>query len=100
MLIKAGPGSQQGRLGGLHRLHGRLGAVGQAERILDLPSRHQFLGLRDQVLCTRYTAGGDSGSVVLNSRNRIVGLHFAGSESTSIFNRISHVFTLLDIDLP
>ncbi len=56
-------------------------------------------GLRDQVLCTRYTAGGDSGSAVLNNRDRIVGLHFAGSPSTSIFNRISHVFQALDIDL-
>lgn len=56
-------------------------------------------GLSDQVLCTRYTAGGDSGSVVLNNRNRVVGLHFAGSPSTSIFNRITHVFTALDIQL-
>lgn len=56
-------------------------------------------GLRDQVLCTRYTAGGDSGSAVLNNRNRIVGLHFAGSPSTSIFNRITHVFQALDIQL-
>jgi len=56
-------------------------------------------GLRDQVLCTRYTAGGDSGSAVLNRSNRIVGLHFAGSPSTSIFNRIDHVFRLLDIEL-
>ena len=57
------------------------------------------VGFRDQVLCTRYTASGDSGSVVLNDRERIVGLHFAGSPSTSIFNRINHVFQLLDIEL-
>jgi len=57
------------------------------------------VGLRDQVLCTRYTAGGDSGSVVMNSRKHIVGLHFAGSPSSSIFNRITHVFNLLDIEL-
>ena len=57
------------------------------------------VGLRDQVLCTRYTAGGDSGSAVLNSRKRVVGLHFAGSPSTSIFNRIGHVFDLLDLEL-
>ena len=54
-------------------------------------------GLRDQVLCTRYTAGGDSGSAVLNMQNKVVGLHFAGSPSTSIFNRIGHVLDLLGI---
>ena len=56
-------------------------------------------GLKDQILCTRYTAGGDSGSAVLNSRGRVVGLHFAGSPSTSIFNRIKNVFQELDIEL-
>lgn len=57
------------------------------------------VGLRDQVLCSRYTQGGDSGSAVLNSRKRVVGLHFAGSPSTSIFNRIENVFNLLDLEL-
>lgn len=56
-------------------------------------------GLRDQVLCTRFTGGGDSGSAVLNRSRRIVGLHFAGSPSSSIFNRIEHVFSILDIEL-
>lgn len=63
------------------------------------PTRRGRAGLRDQVLCTRYTAGGDSGSAVLNTRNNIVGLHFAGSPSTSIFNKIRNVFRLLDIEL-
>lgn len=57
------------------------------------------VGLRDQVLCTRYTAGGDSGSAVLDLRDRIVGLHFAGSPSTSIFNKIGNVFTALKVVL-
>lgn len=57
------------------------------------------VGLRDQVLCTRYTAGGDSGSAVLNSGNMVVGLHFAGSPSSSIFNKIEHVLTLLKIEI-
>ncbi len=55
------------------------------------------VGLKDQVLCTRYTAGGDSGSAVLNMQRRVVGLHFAGSPSTSIFNRISNVLDALKI---
>jgi hypothetical protein len=57
------------------------------------------VGLRDQVLCTRYTAGGDSGSAVFNSSGKIVGLHFAGSPSTSIFNRIENVLAALDIEV-
>lgn len=57
------------------------------------------VGLRDQVLCTRYTAPGDSGAAVFNISGRVVGLHFAGSSSTSIFNRIGNVLDLLDLEL-
>lgn len=57
------------------------------------------VGFRDQVLCTRYSAAGDSGSVILNNNDKIVGLHFAGSPSGSIFNRITHVLELLDIEV-
>ena len=57
------------------------------------------VGFRDQVLCTRYSAGGDSGSVVLNNNDKIVGLHFAGAASGSVFNRITHVLHLLDIEV-
>jgi hypothetical protein len=57
------------------------------------------VGFRDQVLCTRYTAPGDSGSAVLNMDREVVGLHFAGSDSSSIFNRIGHVLDALSIDV-
>jgi hypothetical protein len=57
------------------------------------------VGFREQVLCTRYTAGGDSGSAVLNMKQDVVGLHFAGSDSTSVFNRIGHVLDALLIDV-
>ena len=56
-------------------------------------------GLRDQVLCTRYTAPGDSGSAVFNTQGKIVGLHFAGSTSTSIFNKIGNVLEALGIEI-
>lgn len=56
-------------------------------------------GLRDQVLCTRFTAQGDSGAAVLNMSNKVVGLHFAGSESSSIFNRIEHVLGALNVSV-
>jgi hypothetical protein len=57
------------------------------------------VGFRDQVLCTRFTASGDSGAAVLNMQEEVVGLHFAGSPSTSVFNRISHVLDALNIDV-
>jgi hypothetical protein len=57
------------------------------------------VGFRDQVLCSRYTAGGDSGSLVLNRRGYALGVHFAGSPSTSIFSPIRDVFDALDVEL-
>jgi hypothetical protein len=54
-------------------------------------------GFQDQVLCTRYTDSGDSGSAVLNMQKELLGLHFAGSDSSSIFNKIGNVFTALKI---
>jgi hypothetical protein len=56
-------------------------------------------GFRDVVLCNSFTAGGDSGAAVLNMRERIVGLHFAGSVSSSIFCRIGNVLELLAIEV-
>lgn len=54
----------------------------------------------DQVMAGSMSAGGDSGSAVLNNRNELVGLLFAGSASTTIINRIQHVFSLLQLSLP
>ncbi len=56
-------------------------------------------GFRFVVLCTRFTDGGDSGSIVLNNRGMVVGLHFYGSASTSVFCRIEHVLNLLNVQL-
>jgi S1-C subfamily serine protease len=57
------------------------------------------VGFREQVLCTRYSSGGDSGSAILNMKNEVVGLHFAGSPTSSVFNRIENVLDLLDLEL-
>lgn len=62
-------------------------------------TRRARVGFRDQVLCTRFTEKGDSGSLVLSSSGRAVGLHFAGSISASVFNRIDNVLDALDIEL-
>jgi hypothetical protein len=54
------------------------------------------LGFIDQALCTRYSKGGDSGSIVVDKKSgKIVGLHVAGSTEGSIFNPISEVMKAL-----
>ena len=53
----------------------------------------------DQVMAGPMSQGGDSGSAVLDENNRRMGLLFAGSESTTIINRIEHVFSALGLGL-
>ena len=56
------------------------------------------VGYIDQVLCTRYTDGGDSGSIVVDTvSGKIVGLHFAGADGGSVFNPIRPVMKELGI---
>lgn len=58
------------------------------------------IGFRDQVLCTRYTEDGDSGSIVIDkATSRAVGLHFAGAEGGSVFNPIDQVLKALRVKL-
>lgn len=52
----------------------------------------------DQLLAGPMSQGGDSGSAVVDDQDRLVGLLFAGSDSTTVINRIEHVFSALDID--
>jgi S1-C subfamily serine protease len=54
----------------------------------------------DQVMAGPMCAGGDSGSVVLDLDHRVVGLLFAGSEQTTLFNRIQNVTDLLGVTIP
>ena len=64
-----------------------------------MPGRKAKVLFGDQVLCSRYTDEGDSGALVLSSGGFAVGLHFAGSASASVFNRIGHVLAALAIEL-
>ena len=58
------------------------------------------VGFTDQVLCTRYTDDGDSGSLVLDKASkRAVGLHFAGAEGGSVFSPIDDVLKALGCKL-
>lgn len=54
----------------------------------------------DQLMAGGMSQGGDSGSVVLDQQNNVVGLLFAGSSVTTVINRIQNVFSSLDVTLP
>ena len=51
------------------------------------------------VLCTRFTAVGDSGSAVINQQGQIVGIHVGGTGTGSFFCRIAEALHLLDIEI-
>ena len=53
----------------------------------------------DQIIATPMSQGGDSGSLVLDDKRRAVGLLFAGSDKTTVFNRIQNVIEQLDITM-
>ncbi|HKQ99872.1 MAG TPA: hypothetical protein VJT09_04315, partial [Pyrinomonadaceae bacterium] len=64
------------------------------------------VGFVNQVLCTRYTEGGDSGSLVIDKETgKAVGLHFSGAaaedgnQGGSIFNPIDEVLKALGVKL-
>jgi hypothetical protein len=58
------------------------------------------VGFRNQVLCTRYAASGDSGALVVEKGTmKAVGLHFAGAERGSVFNPIDKVLSALHVEL-
>ena len=63
------------------------------------------VGYVDQVFCTRYSSGGDSGSLVLErATGKAVGLHFAGFPDKhgvmgSVFNPIDKVLKALGVTL-
>jgi hypothetical protein len=53
----------------------------------------------DQLMAGAMSQGGDSGSAVLDNDNNLVGLLFAGSDTTTIINRIENVFSALGLSL-
>ena len=60
---------------------------------------NQVALFRNQILTTNMSQGGDSGSLVLDMKQRAVGLLFAGSEQVTILNPISAVLNLLNVEL-
>jgi len=59
--------------------------------------RDQFIIESDDV--SKFSAGGDSGSVILTEDGFMVGLLFAGSDTETIANRMSNVISYLGVRL-
>ncbi|MCK8817075.1 S1 family peptidase [Natroniella sulfidigena] len=53
----------------------------------------------DQIVTDPFSMPGDSGSIVINDDNEVVGLLFAGSDKSTICNRIDNVLEALDITI-
>ena len=53
----------------------------------------------DQLVAGPMSAGGDSGSAILDENDKVVGLLFAGSEQTTIFNPIQHVLDAFGVTI-
>lgn len=54
---------------------------------------------QNQIISTAMSSPGDSGSLLLNSNNYAIGLLFAGSTSTTVYNPINTVLSALGIKL-
>lgn len=59
----------------------------------------QIARYADQLMAGAMSQGGDSGSAVLDNNNNLVGLLFAGSDTTTVINRIQNVFSALGLSL-
>lgn len=55
--------------------------------------------MKDQIVTTNMSAGGDSGSLVMTLDNVAVGLLFAGSPTSMIANQIQNVRTMLRVEV-
>ena len=90
-------GSASGELGVAVRKSGRTTELTAGEITqVDVTCQVQYgLGqiavFEDQLMAGPMSEGGDSGSVVVNGSNQVVGLLFAGSAQVTIMNRIEHV---------
>lgn len=75
------------------------GIIQQVDVTVNVQYGSQIARFTDQLLAGPMSQGGDSGSAVLDENNQLVGLLFAGSDNTTIINRIEHVFTALGVTL-
>lgn len=98
-------GTAEGELGTAIKKSGRTtglttGEIQQVDVTVNVQyGEGQIAQFADQLMAGPMSQGGDSGSAVLDEANRLVGLLFAGSDTTTIMNRIQNVFSLLGVSL-
>ncbi|MDI6859764.1 MAG: hypothetical protein QMC85_04645 [Methanocellales archaeon] len=97
-------GTAEGKLGMNIKKSGRTTGLTTGKiRLLNATVRVQYGSktaiFEDQLVAEIMSKGGDSGSAVLDEDNRICGLLFAGSDTMSIINKISHVEKLLRVEV-
>ena len=98
-------GTALGELGMAIKKSGRTtelttGSIDQVDVTVNVQyGQGQIAMFADQLLAGAMSQGGDSGSAVLNDSNRLVGLLFAGSDTTTVINRIENVFSALGVSL-
>ncbi len=85
---------KSGRTTGL--TEGRITAV---DAVVEVDYGGKTAVFRQQIVADAMSKGGDSGSLVLDEKNRAVGLLFAGSTRTTLMNPIGTVLKLLDLSL-
>ena len=98
-------GMKQGELGMAVRKSGRTtgltsGEIQQVDVTVDVSyGSDRTARFTDQLLAGAMSQGGDSGSAVLDTSSNLVGLLFAGSDTSTIINRIENVFSALQVHL-
>jgi hypothetical protein len=106
-ILNIGPiaGSVSGELGMAIKKSGRTTGLTTGEiQQVDVTANVQYGAgqiavFADQLLAGAMSQGGDSGSAVVDDHNRLTGLLFAGSDTTTIINRIENVFSALGVSL-
>lgn len=84
---------KSGRTTGLNE-----GMVTILEAIVQVGYGSKVAVFTDQIITSKLAEGGDSGSVVLNENNEVIGLLFAGSDQVTIVNDIFNVIDALELD--
>ncbi len=76
------------------------GQVTQVDVTADINyGENRTVRFTDQIMAGAMSKPGDSGSAVLNNNNELVGLLFAGSDTSTVINRIENVFSALNLTL-
>lgn len=97
-------GTTVGTLGMKVQKSGRTTGLTRGEiRQVDVTVRVDYEGkaaiFEKQFMAGAMSAGGDSGSAVLDDKNAVIGLLFAGSDITTIINPIQFVLDALDVEI-